>query len=87
MSEQKTTSYMHDLNLWIDATVIGPIESACGSPDFEKVVETVKKAIRTKVLESYHNGQQAGPRGFPRGGSSSRQGRPARSSWTPLTVL
>ena len=24
--------------------------------------ESVKKAIRTKVLESYRNGQQAGPR-------------------------
>jgi hypothetical protein len=59
MSEQKTNGYMHELNTWIDANVIGPVESACGSPDFEKVVETVKAAIRTKVLESYRNGQAA----------------------------
>jgi len=51
-----------ELNLWIDANVIGPVESASGSAGFAKTVETVKAAIRTKVLESYHNGQDAGPR-------------------------
>ena len=62
MSEQKTKSFMQELDLWTDANVIGPIESACGSADFDQVVETVKKAIRTKVLQSYRNGQTAGPR-------------------------
>jgi uncharacterized protein YgfB (UPF0149 family) len=63
MSEQKT-NYMQELDLWIDANVIGPL--GCSDPnnqqDWEKTVEQVMKAIRTKVLESYHNGQEAGPR-------------------------
>ena len=61
MSEQKT-NFMHELDLWLDANVIGPLESAAGTADFERVATDVKKAIRTKVLESYHNGQAAGPR-------------------------
>jgi hydroxymethylpyrimidine/phosphomethylpyrimidine kinase len=38
---------------------------ACMRGPEEAIVEAkelVKKAIRTKVLESYHNGQAAGPR-------------------------
>ena len=64
MSELKPKSFMQELDLWTETTVIGPVESASGSADFGPVVETVKKAIRTKVLESYRNGQQAGPRKF-----------------------
>lgn len=61
MSEHKT-SYMQELNLWIEANVIGPIQDSCDSPqEMEMAVEQVKKAIRTKVLESYRNGQAAGP--------------------------
>ena len=61
MSEQKV-NYMAELNLWIDANVIGPIESACDNPqELEMAAEQVKKLIRAKVLESYRNGQAAKP--------------------------
>jgi hypothetical protein len=62
MPEQKRT-FMQDLDLWSDANVVGPL--SMNDPqalDWENVVEQVKKAIRAKVLESYRNGQQAGPR-------------------------
>ena len=65
MSEAKAKSFMQELDMWTETTVIGRVESASGSADFGPVVETVKKAIRTKVLESYRNGQAAGPRKFP----------------------
>ena len=61
MSEQKT-NFMYELDLWLDANVIGPLESAAGTADFGRVAIDVKKGIRTKVLESYHNGQAAGPK-------------------------
>jgi hypothetical protein len=70
MSEQeKPKSFMQELDQWTDATVVKPLvqgvmdDLKSTDPRFwEEVVETVKKAIRTKVLESYRNGQQAGPR-------------------------
>jgi len=57
---------MHELDLWIDANVIGPLVVQ-GDPMeevelTEEAIDKVKKAIRDKVLESYHNGQAAGPR-------------------------
>jgi hypothetical protein len=63
MSEQKT-NFMRELDLWLDANVIGPLELAAGTADFERVANDAKRAIRTKVLESYHNGQAAGPKVF-----------------------
>ncbi len=66
MSEHKR-SFMEELDLWSDANVIGPLFQAAEDPDatdsevFLKIGETVKKAIRQKVLDSYHNGQAAGP--------------------------
>ena len=44
------------------ANVIGPVESAVGTADFERVAKDVKRAICAKVLKSYHNGQAAGPK-------------------------
>jgi hypothetical protein len=71
MSEQKQ-SFMQQLDEWIDGNVITPLlEADPYEPDntaggnvseLQTAVETVKKAIRAKVLESYHNGQAAGPR-------------------------
>jgi hypothetical protein len=64
MSEAK--SFMQELDDWSDANVIGPLYKAAEDPDatdsevFLKIGESVKKAIRQKVLESYRNGQQAG---------------------------
>ena len=58
MSESK--SFMEELDLWTDANIIGPIESASDSPqELEAAAEQVKKLIRHKVLESYRNGQKA----------------------------
>ena len=64
MSEQKPkSSFMEELDRWTESTVIGPL-FACETDgaDWEPAIERVKKAIRQKVLESYRNGQVAGPR-------------------------
>jgi hypothetical protein len=72
MSEQKT-SYMQELDLWSEANIIGPLFNTDGNQeDWEPTVEQIKKAIRTKVLESYRNGQAAGPT-KPRGAFKPRQ--------------
>ena len=67
MSEQKPKSFMQELDLWSEATIIGPILQVASDPSSKdeegaKAIEAVKRAIRQKVLESYRNGQQAGPR-------------------------
>ena len=64
MSEQKN-SFMVELDMWSSENVVSPLYLACMRGPEEAIVEAkelVKKAIRTKVLESYHNGQAAGPR-------------------------
>jgi hypothetical protein len=63
--QDKPKSYMQQLDDWIEAYVLGPLlVPGLGDPDekYEVTVGRVKKAIREKVLESYHNGQAAGPR-------------------------
>lgn len=60
MSEQKL-SFFEELDHWTDANVIAPAFNAT-QDDWEPAVAQVKKAIREKVRESYHNGQAAGPR-------------------------
>jgi len=63
MSEQKQSSFMQELDRWTESTVIGPLfASETIEDDWEPAIERVKKAIRAKVLESYRNGQVAGPR-------------------------
>lgn len=70
MSEQaKPKSFMQELDQWTDVNVINPLEQGVydglktNDPTFrEELVEGVKKAIRTKVLESYRNGQASGPK-------------------------
>ena len=64
MSEQKQ-SFMVELDMWSSENVVSPLYLACMRGPEEAIVEAkelVKKAIRTKVLESYHNGQAAGQR-------------------------
>jgi len=62
MSEQKQ-SFMMELDLWTEANIIGRVFNTDPNQDnWEDVVAEVKKAIRAKVLESYHNGQEACPR-------------------------
>ena len=71
MSEQKRSNYMRQLDGWTDEIVITPLwdvaahlqDTEALDPDEQVrlVSEDVKKAIREKVLESYRNGQKAGP--------------------------
>lgn len=67
----KAPSYMQELDSWIQKRVIDPLSKAVfdyhtASPlpsgdedELETTVADVKRAIREKVLESYHNGQAA----------------------------
>jgi hypothetical protein len=58
-------SYMQELDDWTNAEVIVPMMHAVRSGDeqtFSETARTVERAIRAKVLDSYHNGQKAGPR-------------------------
>jgi hypothetical protein len=75
MSEQEKpkSSYMQELDLWTDANVVGPLANADPrvEEEWEPAVEGVKKAIRTKTLESYHNGQRT-PAKAQRGGRYGR---------------
>ena len=73
MSEQtKPKSYMQQLDEWIEGTVITPLVDPLEldpNEDFEQTIRGVKKAIREKVLESYHNGKATaipGPRRLQR---------------------
>ena len=65
---------MQELDQWTITNVVGPlaqsepISSTEASPEWEKTVERVQKAIRAKVLESYRNGQAAGPSKWPQKG-------------------
>jgi len=67
MSEQKSSSFMEELDLWCEGNVIVPLigEDFDPNEDFEAIIAGVKKAIRAKVLESYRNGQHSGPRPAP----------------------
>jgi hypothetical protein len=65
MSEQdKPKNYMQQLDEWTDECVIAPLTHALLNGPDEAVDRTkaiVRKAIREKALESYHNGQAATP--------------------------
>ncbi len=61
--QQKPKSFMQELDLWIDLNVVGVIVSNAAvfeeDPQrWPEAVAEVKRAIRAKVLESYHNGQR-----------------------------
>jgi hypothetical protein len=62
MSEQKL-SYLQELDLWTEENLLRPLfGSDPNQNDWANVEAQVKRAIRQKVLKSYHNGQAAGPR-------------------------
>jgi hypothetical protein len=75
MSEQRQ-GFMQQLDGWTEAQVIKPAIAAWreyqdlldqlpeedAKDAFRTAMDEVKKAVREKVLESYRNGQQAGPR-------------------------
>jgi hypothetical protein len=63
MSKQEPKSFMQELDQWIEDQVIEPLQeqwSIAQDGDLAATAEPIKKAIREKVLESYHNGQKAG---------------------------
>ena len=69
MSEQ-VKGFMVKLDQWSDENVIFPLSLAVSNGNDESRLaaqDAVKKAIRSKVLESYYNGQSAGPRKASRG--------------------
>jgi len=70
---KEQSGYMAELDAWIEVFVIRPLHEAWkhqdvafADPHSEETVQaavaTVRKSIREKVLESYRNGQDAGPR-------------------------
>jgi hypothetical protein len=64
MSDQNT-GFMADLDQWSEREVILPLADAyTHGPEqvINSAKEMARKAIRAKVLESYRNGQAAGPR-------------------------
>jgi hypothetical protein len=65
MSEEKQ-NFMASLDEWTQRSVIDILADAYGRSGAEDVAYNanaeVKRAIRAKVLESYRNGQEAGPR-------------------------
>ena len=76
MSEQKLT-FMQELDLWIEDTVIFPLlDLDRDEGNQTEVVEKVCKDIRAKVLQSYRNGQAAGPRAVS---------RPVRREYQPVS--
>ena len=60
---------MTSLDAWVDEQIIAPLADAYTHGPEEVIVrakDLSKRAIREKVLESYHNGQNARPRAFQR---------------------
>ena len=54
---------MQELDKWIETQVIEALQeqwNRAQDGDMTATAEPIKKAIREKVLESYHNGQKAG---------------------------
>ena len=75
-------AFMEKLNLWTAEHVVSPVREAYQEYDAktevsedtrEKVLDgklaDVERAIREKVLQSYRNGQKAGPRPEKKKGS------------------
>ena len=56
---------MQELDQWTESTIIEPLLDAAFDADAEVLTQRrlrIKQALRQKMLESYRNGQQAGPR-------------------------
>ena len=65
--EQKSKSYMQELDVWLDQNVFEPLLN-----EGDEAVMPVRKALHEKVLESYHNGQRT-PARPQKGGSYGRR--------------
>ncbi len=59
MSEQKRSGYMQEVDAWLTAVLI--TREAEDETD-EQWLTRVKTQLKQKLLESYRNGQAAGPR-------------------------
>ena len=65
MSEQKHASFIEELDEWTEAAIARPLLKAAQDYDdshvydWESAVAAIKQAVRSKVLESYGNGQAA----------------------------
>jgi hypothetical protein len=79
--KENKPSFMAQLDAWVDESVVGVLVDGViawyeqeGEESYSQAVDTVKKAIRAKVLESYHNGQAAA--GVSGKGTDRRDARP-----------
>jgi len=67
---------MEELDQWTKGAVIDPLYKAwnVGLEDFDQeMFSEVRRAIRAKVLESYRNGQSAGPKPAPKARGAARR--------------
>ena len=57
-------SYFQELDAWLTAVLLAPQDDH----DEEEWFSDLKKQLKDKILESYHNGQKAGlqPKSYPR---------------------
>ena len=83
--KENKPSFMAQLDAWVDESVVGVLVDGViawyeqeGEEAYSQSVETAKKAIRAKVLESYHNGQAAA--GASGAGVGRREARPGAGS-------
>ena len=61
--QEQPKSFMEELDLWVEDHVIDPLQeqwSRAQDGDMTATSAPIRKAIREKVLESYHNGKRAG---------------------------
>lgn len=57
---------MRELDLWSEANLTAPLTyTDPNQADWNETVERIKKAVRTKVLDTYHNGQKVRHREGP----------------------
>ena len=83
--KENKPSFMAQLDAWVDESVVGVLVDGViawyeqeGEESYSESVDAVKKAIRAKVLESYHNGQAAA--GASGNGADRRNARPGAGS-------
>lgn len=60
--EKKGPRFMEELDRWTRATILSPLEEAANMKFDRETVEQILKSVRGKVLESFRNGQQMGPK-------------------------
>jgi aminoglycoside/choline kinase family phosphotransferase len=56
-TEDKKELFMQALDAWMDVNVIAPLLYSESAVTEDTIVQ-IKKSMRTKVLDSYHNGRR-----------------------------